>query len=360
MIHELKLQNFKCFNDHKVKLRNFTILAGANASGKSSIMQALLLYFYAHQNNNIEIIDTNACLHIDIGSPKELISQNLCGDEPYLKIKTVADFGNEEIHLEVLDPGLALTIRFREMICDKSIFMQYLNAERIGPRLINQVAISQNGVSVNGENAAYMMEYADRNNFKINGKLVDDEDKSMKFSYQVEKWMSVILGDLQINVETDYSKSMTEVKYKNEVTDYAVVPPLTGFGISYILPIVVAGLYCSIQKKPSILLVENPEAHLHPYAQSNIGKFLAILSECGVQVVLETHSDHVIDGARLQMMHDKHTDEMIINYFENINHHALINEIQVLDNGDLSSWPKGFFDQKQKDLRELMKERRKV
>ena len=49
------------------------------------------------------------------------------------------------------------------------------------------------------------------------------------------------------------------------------------------------------------MVVENPEAHLHPSAQTKIGEFIALIASCGVQVVIETHSDHVVDGIRLSL-----------------------------------------------------------
>ena len=45
-------------------------------------------------------------------------------------------------------------------------------------------------------------------------------------------------------------------------------------------------------------MVENPEAHLHPSAQAAMGEFLAISAASGIQVILETHSDHVLNGIR--------------------------------------------------------------
>lgn len=59
-----------------------------------------------------------------------------------------------------------------------------------------------------------------------------------------------------------------------------------GFGLSYALPIVVGGL---VAAKDGLLIVENPEAHLHPQGQSNMGQFLAWLAGKGVQVIVETH-----------------------------------------------------------------------
>ena len=72
-------------------------------------------------------------------------------------------------------------------------------------------------------------------------------------------------------------------------------PIHTGFGLTQVLPIMVAALSAN---KDDLLLIENPEVHLHPAGQAAIGEFLAEVASAGVQVVIETHSDHVLNGIR--------------------------------------------------------------
>src|SRR6202012_5567513 len=74
-----------------------------------------------------------------------------------------------------------------------------------------------------------------------------------------------------------------------------VRPPNTGFGLSFVAGIIVAGLAAPGN---TVLMVENPEAHLHPKAQSLIGEFLARVAAGGTQVFVETHSEHVLNGMR--------------------------------------------------------------
>ena len=73
-------------------------------------------------------------------------------------------------------------------------------------------------------------------------------------------------------------------------------PTNVGFGITYALPIVVSALSA---RPGSLLIVENPEAHLHPRGQVKMGELLCQASEAGIQVLIETHSDHVLNGIRL-------------------------------------------------------------
>lgn len=75
-----------------------------------------------------------------------------------------------------------------------------------------------------------------------------------------------------------------------------------GFGITYALPILVSGLTVP---EGGMLLVENPEAHLHAKAQSNMGYFLARMAAAGVRVIIETHSEHIVNGIRRMIVEGK-------------------------------------------------------
>lgn len=234
--------------------------------------------------------------------------------------------------------------------------LSYLNAERLGPRTMYEAGGTEKILS-HGENAAFLMEASDLEEIRIPELLLLEEETSAKFSFQVEQWMSEIMGEMTIDVRTDYDKASTEMTVKNSLTEWGVVPTLTGFGISYILPVVVSGLRCST-RPGSVFLVENPEAHLHPRAQSNMGQFLALLAISGVQVIVETHSEHIIDGARYAMGASGNSDDMLVDFFMNEGSFIDVTPITVNQAGELSQWPKGFFDQKQCDLRKLLVLRR--
>ena len=88
------------------------------------------------------------------------------------------------------------------------------------------------------------------------------------------------------------------------------------------MPILVNGL---VAQKGSIFIVENPEAHLHPKAQSNIGLFLGYLAMQGLNVVIETHSEHVINGIRKILINrDFDLGEVNILFFKEIGENARV------------------------------------
>ncbi|MGO4945948.1 DUF3696 domain-containing protein [Blautia sp. Sow4_E7] len=355
MIKKFLIRNYKCFPELGISFKRMNILAGANAAGKSSVIQALLLAYAASNMKKGDLVDINEILGIQTGNPRTLIAQN-----PITLSR--GDFGFDIIEDETavsirysLDPQFPLNLNASRNRGELSSKICYLNAERRGPR-VSYPAGGNLSIMPDGANAAYLVERADLMNWQV--PLAARAIASVgKFSTQVEEWMNLILGDVQLSITTDLVKASTDVRYRNALVDYEVLPTMTGFGISYIFSVVTAALWCSVNKN-MILIVENPEAHLHPAAQSRVGKFLDIIASSGVQVIVETHSEHLIDGARLQAAYLKKTEDMQVLFFQTEDRGIKMKEIEVNLNGELSEWPKGFFDQKSQDLRDLLSIRR--
>ncbi|MBK9636389.1 MAG: AAA family ATPase [Bacteroidetes bacterium] len=113
---------------------------------------------------------------------------------------------------------------------------------------------------------------------------------------QTSAWEREVSPGVNV-VPTPSGKAFT-LKYTfNKKNDFTPTEPFSaenvGFGLSYALPIIVAALSSS---ENSLILVENPEAHLHPRGQSQLAKLLALAAQSGVQIIIETHSEHIING----------------------------------------------------------------
>ncbi|WP_338044553.1 AAA family ATPase [Nostoc edaphicum] len=112
----------------------------------------------------------------------------------------------------------------------------------------------------------------------------------------------------------------------------------------------------------TLILVENPEAHLHPRGQTKMGELLALAASCGVQVVIETHSDHVLNGIRLAVHSGKlEPEDVQLHYFQRQEKQGQIfTEVvspRIDRNGRIDRWPDGFFDEWEKNLITLLKPR---
>ena len=129
-------------------------------------------------------------------------------------------------------------------------------------------------------------------------------------------------------------------------------PTNVGFGISYTLPVVAQLLGA---KPGEIVCIENPEAHLHPLGQTRLGDLVAKTAAAGVQVIIETHSDHLVDGMRIAVKEGVLDHEKVgVLYFkkgaDNITEYQ---HLAVTKDGDMTDWPSGFFDQSVKNLAKL-------
>ena len=124
-----------------------------------------------------------------------------------------------------------------------------------------------------------------------------------------------------------------------------------GFGLSYVLPVVLALL----AEPGALCLIENPESHLHPRGQTKLGELAARAAKAGVQVFVETHSDHFMDGVRIAVRDGLIAPEDVaFHYFERQGGKAVVSSPQVDADGRLSEWPAGFFDQHEENLVRLL------
>jgi len=115
-----------------------------------------------------------------------------------------------------------------------------------------------------------------------------------------------------------------------------------GVGVSQVIPVIVAALFA---KPGHIVMVEEPESHLHPLAQSKLAELLAQVSkERNVQFIVETHSEHLF--RRMQTLIAKRqitTSEAAMYFVERDGKGARMRPLELDDLGRVKNWPEGFF-----------------
>ncbi len=131
--------------------------------------------------------------------------------------------------------------------------------------------------------------------------------------------------------------------------------PSLGVGVSQILPILVSGL---LAPRGAILLIEQPELHLHPRAQAKLGDFFYGLSRSGKQCIIETHSDCLVNQLRLHMVRDESCRSWIKMYFvtQDRNGISKFEPVQISRNGHIKNWPAGFFDESVRQEEQIARE----
>ncbi len=386
---DLKIENFKCFYAAVIPINQLTIFAGANGNGKSTALQALLYlrrtiehcaqwanerYTLKEVNGlNVELNGAyclalgNSSLVIPRNSDKNTITIGLTSDDKTLLV----EYLSKESELWLTPFNVINVDAENSSLCSQEFY--YLNAERIGPRIAQGIKFYDfPNAGFQGEYVAQLISDTDRNyRLEIDENRRHPRRKSPRLEQQVNGWLNELMPGVSIVASYDPNTHSAQIKVDNYFTKGdPTISTNIGFGISYVLPIIVTGL---IAKKGSFMIVENPEAHLHPSAQSKIGRFLAMVANAGVKVVVETHSDHVLNGVQIAAAKTEINHEWVtINYFSQPieNSHAVgekpdektqpkIENISINQKGELSSWPKGFFDQTQIDFAELFKMRKR-
>lgn len=366
-IERAVVRNFKCHKDFTTDLKSLNILTGSNAAGKSSFVQALLLAFKTWEVCDKRRINTNNVYGVNLGLPISIASEDL--DERDIEIglysggmenKVVLGLGNddEKLHFEICNYEEIMEKRTSASGLNR-MRLFFLSAERQGPRIISVLHDTvSHSVGNTGQNTSYILGEMDKQQkLDPNFQLPKDLKISAidRFSANCEEWLDFIVPGTRIQYGVDMERNFTTLMVKNQGEFH--LPVATGFGITYVLPVIVQALAASVVKN-SVMIVENPEAHLHPLSQSRLGKLLGFVAANGVQVILETHSEHIVDGCRIQIAKEHQCDNMKILFFEKRENISSCKDIRIQSNGELEEWPKGFFDQKRMDLRELLEMRR--
>lgn len=374
MIQQLNISNFKLHSNTELTTKGLTILTGMNGMGKSTIIQSLILLRQSYLTNDLDNglnLKGDLC---DAGISGELACQS--SKEDYLNIELMFDnqsdlrfkFMYPDNIMDTLLPGEKANITDKNTLSKYSLFndsFQYLSAFRFGPQktynrdtslVVNKKQISK--VMGQCEYAIHFLEHYKNTDIPIKDLAIKADDENSidyRLSSQVELWLQKISPKIKIKIETigeDFKLKYRFNREENTITeDMSALN--TGFGITYVLPILISILSA---KKDSIILIENPEAHIHPKGQAILMELIARAVSLGVQIIIETHSDHIINGSLVALKNKIiDTKRLAIFYFsrDENQHIAISHSLEITDNGLIKRPPKGFFDQIDIDLRTI-------
>lgn len=391
MLTKLDLEYFKCFKKLQLPLGPLTLLAGKNAAGKSSTLQALAsLHQTAIENEWSRNLILNGSA-ISLGSAGDVIDQIAGGRQFRIGLQTdlfeclwtmegdrsafsvpiqqISWRQGDEWQLEthevkinnqplrhLLPLGLWETSIHAQNFANSLLNLTYLSADRLGPRETYPVSNLDppRNIGSRGERAVWFLYHLDSKQ-PLDGLILSDFPPQLP--RQTEAWMKRFFPGTVLQPNPIIGTNLMTLGIRtNDATGFHR-PQNVGYGLSYVLPILVA---CLAANRGDVVMVENPEAHLHPSGQSAMGEFLARSVASGLQVILETHSDHVLNGIRRAVK--KSTDgraepplastDVIIHFFtprtEN-EEDAQVISLLMDKYGNLDQWPASFFDQADKD-----------
>ena len=354
MIQSIHIQNFKSIENQIVDFKPLTILTGTNSAGKSSVIQAILFYINRANhnvvlNNYLHSLGTQRDLFFVNASKKQCTILPIINGKEMLPMNMVFDLDTTQNDKVSSTQNAKWTPKF-----EQDIF--YLSANRIGQENICQIQDNIK-IGISGEYIFGFYEFY--KNIRLeNEKLIRKEANAESLNAQVNFWLNKILDLNLMPLTQKIDNIRVKVSYHNFDLDGAEMSPFNlGAGVSYLTKILILGLSL---KEGDILIVENPEVHLHPKAISNFAEFFMFLANGGIQVILETHSEHIINKMRYFVFKGQlSSKEVQIYYRERFD--KPFDSIRINDKGKyinidnkIIEFPAGFFDSDLDELLEMM------
>lgn len=380
MIFNLNIKNFKSHKNTDLELSNLNVFCGSNGVGKSSAMQLLLLLREAFiKDRSFEVLDLKSD-PVKIGTVNDAIYEFAEIDGFSLSMTTEIGEYNFFFEADTEDDKVKSFVRlkneksnFPENIKDESLFntnFQFISAYRLGPQIQypkdDKIVDVFKQISVIDGNSEYFVHYLDRyRDIEVLKEICNPNTAFTDLFSQVIAWEKEISKGVNIDIQ-DLGKLGYVLKYSFDTETSTkktrnFEATNVGFGLSYVMPILVAILS---SPKGSLLFIENPEAHLHPNGISKLIELICLASQAGIQIILETHSDHIINGILVQskIFEDSHgslgidKENISLYQFERNykDHFTNATKIEVEEDGLIRYPPKGFFDQFSIDRKFLM------
>ena len=388
MISRLHIKNYKCLKNEDMEFRPLTVLTGTNSSGKSSVLQAVLLlarncnpknrdrmydliseyqelfcdasltlegtkYRYitdSDSNSDADILRWEDSLYFltanRIGPEKiaKMSKEYKVGENGEFLFGTFARIGYSEWEYmveedaqkweldtkSILRPYIFLNTKNKEL--DMQLISSFTNIEGICKFLKK---INSSGTP--------LLEICLR---ELDEKGIEKKDSIFSIHSLINLWLSHIT-EVKLYLDSKYQDaSSAKIYFTRDGTD--IISPFNlGSGMSYLAKVLIL---CFLAKPGDVVMIENPEIHLHPRAQSRLGEFFAFMAGKGIQLVIETHCEHLLSSLRYQVYKDRLRSDDVILYYK-ADDKTPFEQLRISKNGRYMNregkqcgFPKGFFD----------------
>ena len=394
MIREVELQAFKCFEDQRIPLKPLTLLTGLNAAGKSTVLQALLFLHQALAEGGRDAVSGQVVAPLNgsilrLGAVRDVVDKVRGGGAFSIRLGIdtasvrwnfrIRESGNrDDLSVTVdqvrwVDPGTggegesskdlfpaldaaAPGAKTLKALQEALIGVRYVPADRVGPAETYPLDDPERHRSLGGRGELSVGALFWRGEAAIDAEplLHPDPEVGTRMDRQVEAWLADLFPGVVLQVARVPQANLLTLGIRtSDKTDFHR-PQHVGFGLTYVLPIIVALLGA---KRGDLVILENPEAHLHPRAQSRLGRLCATAASAGIQVLIETHSEHVLNGSRLAVHDGLLSPEDVSVLFFTRTAESGEHAVQVIGmnrRGQLDDWPAGFFDESESVLDALL------
>ena len=376
-ITHITLKNFKCFPALDFPCAPLTLLTGYNAGGKSTALQGLLLLTQGlREAPNSGLLPLNGSL-VELGAGSDVIQHS--SSSQILSFGAAGTHERATWHFEV-DKDLSARglMRLAAINYVRDSESVELPNDRILPSQISQSDLVRSirstsflgagremqldayplprspahilgDVGSSGEYAPYWyLEFADE---EVNLERRHPTDSRETVRAQVDAWLNELFPGARANAQRLAVDAPIRLSFSLGPTSPWSKPANVGFGLSYAFPMLVTLLTA---EQGATIVIDSAESHLHPQAQSAVGRLLAQMAGTGLQIMIETHSDHLLNGVRLAvrdgLLQPKDT---VIHFFNRMGEETPATTLAIDEKGAISDWPEGFFDQTERDLATL-------
>lgn len=368
MIEFIRIQRFKTLLDASFPLSFLNLFSGLNGLGKSSLLQTLLLLRQSYEKNTLE---SKGLLlkgdYLTLGTGQDVLSEQAETDSLEFTITWSGNPATNFIFNYVPNSDLQPLARKPNLTSPETLSLfnsnfQYLSADRIGPKTSYEISdfhiTTLNTLGSHGEYTVHFIAENGQDPLPIPA-LRHKNAASDTLLENINVWMSELSPGIQVHAIlqshlNSASLGYTFIQGKDVTANFK--PQNVGFGLTFVLPVVTALLRA---KQGDLLIIENPEAHLHPAGQTIIGKMCALAAANGVQLFVESHSDHFLNGIRVAVKQNLIDAELVSLFFLERNgsgatHATTIRNPSIDHQGRIDFWPEGFFDEWDKQLEKLL------
>lgn len=406
MLRRLQLENFKAWKKADMRLAPLTGLFGTNSSGKTSILQFLLMLKQTVESSDRDLVLNLNGNYVELGTFEDFILNNNTRNTLFFElefsqkaknnlsspiifsaqIKKIGRaivlnkffyFSDKEKNIgfgmyrtgsgyELLDDDSPLTFFQRQeanKYIPKSFFLFPMElslpyANFFEPTIFNLASnihylgplreYPKRNYTWGGERRSQL---GNRGEFAIEcilasrerGDIIEHEGEVYSLETYLAMWLRELgmIQDFKIDSITEGGRLFEVRVRQTEKSPYVLLTDV-GFGVSQILPVLTL---CYYTPKGSILLMEQPEIHLHPRVQAGLADvFIDAIKKRGVQIILESHSEHLLRRLQLRIAQEKFSSDNAALYFCEIKEgYSELCDLQLDEFGNIKNWPDNFF-----------------
>ena len=420
MITHIKMQNFKSWKDSgEVKLAPLTGFFGTNSSGKSSLLQMLLLLKQTVGKDEVLFFGDESSL-VNLGNFQEVIHRHELGNKlyfgmscklshsvPYHLISTlwqIIHFTFDTVIREVEGNQVIEDFRYRSLSGaakitweDNNLFVNDQNSIPIHVQNCYGLSSSENSdvpriltgfTSVfeelfshvyylgparvhpkrnyhwEGDHPEDIGRWGDKAidallSARVDKRTIQREEKEISIEDRISEWLREM--DLAHSFILERTGSPSEKNYDVRIQKREHGPKVTladmGYGLSQFLPVLVL---CYYAPKGSTLILEQPGIHLHPKVQSQLADlFIEVVTERKLQILVESHSEHLLNRLQRRIAEEKiSVDKTALYFCRNDEGVSKIERLKMDEFGNIANWPENFFGDEMGDLFAMTKAQR--